>query len=63
MFMREDDSDSEDDDDGIRTYYLDPPVWRRWVMIRSNDGHFYYGNTEGHLDARTGRYHSFEPPY
>ena len=43
--------------------YLDPPVWRRQVMIRGSNGHFYYGSTRGHLDVRTGSYHSLEPPY
>ena len=51
------DSDSEDED-GIRLYYLDPTVWRRLVMIRCNDGHFYYGSIQGHLDVCTGRFHS-----
>ena len=57
------DDDDDDEDRGVALYYLDPPVWRRQVMIRNEEGHFVYQNTEGHLVVRTRRYHSLGPPY
>ena len=52
-----------EEDRGVALYYLDPPVWRRQIMVRNEEGHFIYQSTEGHLVVRTGRYHSFAPPY
>ena len=58
------DSDSDsDDEDGISIYYLVPPLWHHRVMIWCDDGHFHCGSSQGHLDVRTGRFHSLDPPY
>ena len=52
-----------EEDRGVALYYLDPPVWRRQIMVRNEEGHFIYQSTEGHLVVHTGRYHSFILPY
>ena len=58
-----DEEEMLEEDRGVALFYLDPPLWRRQIMVRNEEGHLVYRSTEGHLVVRTGRYHGLGPPY